>query len=88
MVLRYYTYSALQSGISNANVRDMFLVCLWNGAPWDGAHYVAARVVKNNGKKVIEVFNRSNREKTSKEFDNFDDDIIGGELITAYKVTH
>jgi len=43
---------------------------------------------KNNGKKVIEVFNRSNREKTSKEFDNFDDDIIGGELITAYKVTH
>lgn len=85
---RYYTYSALQSGISNANVGDMFLVCAWNGAPWEGAHYVAARVVKNNGKKVIEVFNRSNHDKTSKEFANFDDDIIGGELITAYKVTH
>jgi len=51
MVLRYYIYKALQSGISNANVGDMFLVCAWNGAPWDGAHYVAARVVKIMEKK-------------------------------------
>ena len=88
MVLRYYTYSALQSGISNANIGDMFLVCAWNGAPWNGAHYVAARIVKNNGKKVIEVFNWNNYATLSEAYENFDDDIIGGELITAYKVTH
>ena len=88
MVLRYYTYKALQSGISNANVGDMFLVCAWNGAPWNGAHYVAARVVKNNGKKTIEVYNLYNDSKETEPFDNFDDSIIGGELITAYKITH
>ena len=40
--------------------------------------YIHDEWVKNNGKKVIEVFNRSNHDKTSKEFANFDDDIIGG----------
>ena len=88
MVLRYYTYKALQSGISNANVGDMFLVCAWNGAPWDGAHYVAARVITKNGKKNIEVFNWNNYATLSEVYENFDDSIIGGELITAYKITH
>ena len=63
-------------------------VCAWNGAPWKGAHYVAARVVKNNGKKTIEVYNLYDDSTETEPFDNFDDNIIGGELITAYKITH
>ncbi|MCR4898825.1 MAG: hypothetical protein K5892_06315 [Acholeplasmatales bacterium] len=58
------------------------IVCAWNGnSVFDGAHYVAAKISKE-GKFLV--YNNGTNKEDPISFNDFDDSIIGGDLIAAY----
>lgn len=81
---KYESYSSLQKAIRNMSSNQMILVCAWNGnSIFDGAHYVAASYTKGVSRPIT-VYNLYISSKSTYTFSTFDQNVIGGNLITAY----